>query len=203
MVQLHLCTVFFGCKQNLFKDYREQILVTATDEEIVDRVEQIQNLFYPAVVEKVAAAQKWMHDKFASQHKAKIIPEGAMVIAVNETRKDKVEPCYEGPYKVIQWNRGGAYILMDRDGEVLGRNFAPSQLKMVLSDSWNEKSYVIHKIVDHHGDKGKEEYLVEWKEPKGSQSWEPYSNFDDQEVIHQYWCHLRSLSKTCTRKKTP
>jgi hypothetical protein len=89
----------------------------------------------------------------------------------------------EGPYKVVHHNRGEAYILMDRDGEVLGCNFAPSRLKMVMSDAWNEDSHVIYKIVDHWGTPGKEEYLVDWKEPKGSRSWETYQNFDDQEVI--------------------
>jgi transposase InsO family protein len=196
-------TVFFGRKRNLFKDFREQIQLTANEDEILRRVEQLQKFFYPATVKKVEAAQKRMHDKFALQHKVKTIPDGAMVMAVNEMCRDKMEPRYEGPYKVVCHNRGGAYILMDRDGQVLGRNFAPSQLKMVLSDAWNEDSFVIHKILDHRGDKGKEEYLVEWKEPKGSRSWEPYNNFDDQEVIRQYWRHLRSLSKTCTRKQKP
>jgi hypothetical protein len=176
-------TIFFGWKHNLFKDFREQIQAMATNDEIIQRVEQLQNLFYPAIVKRAEAAQKQMHDKFASQHKAKTILEGTMVMVVNETSKDKMEPWYEGPYKVVSRNRGGAYILMDRDGEVLGRNFAPSQLKMVLTDSWNEDSYAIHKFLDHRGASGREQYLVEWKEPKGSQSWEPYRNFDDQEVI--------------------
>jgi hypothetical protein len=113
-------TVFFGRKRNLFKDFREQMHATATVEEIVQRVEQLQHLFYPAVVKKFEAAQKRMQEKFALQHKTKTIPDGTMVMAVNETRKDKMERQFEGPYKVVLRNRGGAYLLMDRDGEVLG-----------------------------------------------------------------------------------
>jgi hypothetical protein len=128
-------TIFFGTKRNLFKDFREQVQAHATEQELLERVDQLQDLFYPEVAKKAEATQKQMHDNFAKKHKAKSIPDGAMVMAVNFTRKYKMEPRYEGPYKVIRRNRGGAYVLMDRDGEVLGRNYAPSQLKMVLSDS--------------------------------------------------------------------
>jgi hypothetical protein len=67
---------------------------------------------------------------------------------------------------------------------------------MVLSDAWNEDSFAVNKILDHRGSTGKEEYLVEWKEPKGSKTWEPYRNFDDQEVIRQYWRQYRLQNKT-------
>jgi hypothetical protein len=71
-----------------------------------------------------------------------------------------MEPRYEGPYKAVYRNRGGAYILMDRDGEVLGRNYAPSQLKMVLSDGWNEDSFAVHRILDLCGANGRIQKVV-------------------------------------------
>jgi hypothetical protein len=51
-------TVFFGRKRNLFKDFREQIQLSAKEDEILRQVEQLQNIFYPAVVEKAKAAQE-------------------------------------------------------------------------------------------------------------------------------------------------
>jgi hypothetical protein len=74
---------------------------------------------------------------------------------------------------------------------------------MVMVDAWNEDSHVIHKIVDHCGAPGKEEYLVEWKEPKASKSWEPYRNFDDQEMIRQYWHQLCGSSQRNVCKQKP
>jgi folate-dependent phosphoribosylglycinamide formyltransferase PurN len=55
-------TVLCGRKCNLFKDFREQIQAMATEEEIVKRVDQLQHLFYPAVVKKVEAGQKHMQE---------------------------------------------------------------------------------------------------------------------------------------------
>ncbi|KAI1289077.1 hypothetical protein EDD11_009441, partial [Mortierella claussenii] len=47
---------------------------------------------------------------------------------------DKLTPRYEGPYTVVRRTVGGSYVLKDGTGEELGRNFAPSQLKLVLDE---------------------------------------------------------------------
>lgn len=50
-------------------------------------------------------------------------------MAVNDTRGSKAESRYGGPYTVFRVNKGGAFVLKDQTGKLLGRQFAVFQLK--------------------------------------------------------------------------
>ena len=47
------------------------------------------------------------------------------------TRSTKLQPFYEGPYKVLRRNRGGSYLLLDHDNTLLPRPAAPVHTKLV------------------------------------------------------------------------
>src|SRR6202000_275107 len=104
-------------------------------------------------------------------------PDGAKVMSLDPILGDKLSPRYEGPYTVVRRTTGGSYVLKDATGEELGRNFAPSQLKLVLDDFDATDTYVVEKVLNHRlGPGGGMEYRVKWKGYK-EETWEPQENF--------------------------
>jgi hypothetical protein len=106
---------------------------------------------------------------------------------------DKFTPRYEGPYTVVCKNTGGAYILKDGTGALLGRRYAPSQLKLALN-SLTEPTYKVEEILDARSIPEKEgvpahtEYLVKWKDYESEfNTWEPEKNFIEKRCIHKFW----------------
>ena len=87
----------------------------------------------------------------------------------------KLQPRYEGPFKVLRCNKGGAYILEDNTGALLPRNFAPSALKLISHDAiYTDQSHEVEAIVNHKGKGQRVKYLVKWKNYDDSHNtWEP------------------------------
>ena len=120
-------------------------------------------------------------------------------------RAGKLEPRHEGPYKIGHRNRGGTYTLLDHDGTLLGRNYAPSQLIAVPCPSLlvdSDSVFTVDRIVAHRMlSAGRYEYYVKWRGyDDAHDSWEPASSFFDVTTITAYWRTTPSadtqLSKT-------
>ena len=99
---------------------------------------------------------------------------------------------FEGPYKVVKRNRGGAYLLLDHDGVLLHRSYAPAQLVSVPSPAEapadTSDIRTVKKILAHRKHGRGYEWLVSWKGCDASQNiWKPASNFFDIDVITEYW----------------
>ena len=126
-------------------------------------------------------------------------------MAVNHTRGNKFEPAYEGPYKVLHRNKGGAYMLQDTDGNTMNRNFTPSELKLIShKPDENNPSFVVEKILDHKGTPGNYKYLVKWKGyTRAESTWENTDQFDDINIITKYWDGLKRTTPTPKEKTTP
>ncbi|KAF9187977.1 hypothetical protein BGZ49_003998, partial [Haplosporangium sp. Z 27] len=60
---------------------------------------------------------------------------------------DELSPQYEGPYTFYRPNTGGAYEIHDGASEPLGRNYIPSQLKLIFDDLDGADVYIVEKIV--------------------------------------------------------
>ncbi|KAK3840889.1 MAG: hypothetical protein J3R72DRAFT_524910 [Linnemannia gamsii] len=103
----------------------------------------------------------------------------------------------QGPFTVVRRTAGGSYELRDGTGARLGRNFAPSQLKLVLDDYEDTATYEIEKILDHRTAPGGEvEYYVSWK-GFTEKTWEPQDNFVERPYLNGYW-RIRDPSGTRT-----
>ncbi|KAI8837296.1 hypothetical protein BC829DRAFT_365080, partial [Chytridium lagenaria] len=99
----------------------------------------------------------------------------------------KQEPRWEGPYKVVRCTAGNSYSLMDHDGTLLSRKYAPSQLKLVSADVVKSVSFEIEKILDFKQRRGKPFYFVSLENlGPAEDSWEPYENFDDIRLIREF-----------------
>ncbi|KAI9337754.1 hypothetical protein BDR26DRAFT_821596 [Obelidium mucronatum] len=79
--------------------------------------ETTQDLVFPAISEKLEDYQKLMRTKFDTSDKVKKgrFQVGAYVMVLLDVRGSKLEPRYEGPYRVVQASREGKYQLLDRD----------------------------------------------------------------------------------------
>jgi len=110
-------------------------------------------------------------------------------MTIDVTRSGKLTPRYEGPYKVVKRTHGGSYVLQDNNGALLSRNFPPSALKLISQEPiMAGDTYEIQAVLDHRGEGNNREYLVQWKGYDQSEnSWEPFQNFQDIDVIRQYW----------------
>ena len=181
--------MFFGRAFNGFNNFEAAESIPETESELSSRIEELHNVIYPAVSSLTDFKNAQMKSTFNETHK--IIPEfkpESWVMIKNVTKSGKSEPSYEGPFKVIRRNTGGAYILQDKTGALLNRNIPASQMRAILvQDDDDDESYVVEAIIDHRGPANKREFLVKWRGYSSEEnSWEPYSNFDDVSCIRKY-----------------
>ncbi|KAK3816985.1 MAG: hypothetical protein JOS17DRAFT_689290 [Linnemannia elongata] len=76
----------------------------------------------------------------------------------------KRTPKYKGPYTIVSRKAGGAYVLRDGTGALLGRPYAPLQLKLALDEEESD-TYRVEEIIAHrpHLDRLKGVPLVKWQ----------------------------------------
>jgi len=127
---------------------------------------------------------------FNSKHSLINLPIGAMVMTSNSVKTGKGSARYEGPYKVLRRTMGGSYEPTDSQGALLPRKYAPNQIKIVSpADLEDEReSFIVEKILQHKIESGKKFYLCKWKGySSASNSWTAEDDFDDLEIIRNYW----------------
>lgn len=189
-------SLMFARTANGFQNFTASLNLTGNfdGEGYVKELENLTKIVFPAIEAKV---QAYIDARMKDKTKEKSFPPGAYVMAVNKTRQNKFEAAYEGPFKVMRRNKGGAYILQDTDGTTLGRNYTPGELKIISHDpDTMEKSYAIEKIVDHRGEKGNYEYFIKWKGYDNSENtWEKSDMFNDVAVIDKYWTKIHKAGK--------
>ncbi|KAJ8651355.1 hypothetical protein O0I10_013135 [Lichtheimia ornata] len=178
---------------NAFRDYRKDTSTPATPmsyEELVNRLEHMQKVVFPALKERTDAYVRNQKEQFDSTHQLTSFPEQSHVMAKVHTRGSKLAPVYEGPYTVLRKTEGGSYILQDETGALMPRDYAPSELKLIsVKDVVStDDLYEVQAIIDHRGDEGHREYLVRWKgyTPEDD-TWQLPEDFTDPDFIQQYW----------------
>lgn len=188
-------SVMFCRRANDFKDYTGIDPSNAkplTFSEIKERLSFAQDVIFPALRDRHSAYAAQAIKQYAKHHRmlrSDAFPVGSSVMVQDPTRSRKGQPFYEGPFKVLRRNRGGAYELLDTDHTLYQRKVTASMLKLISTDAKNlPVSYVVDKILSHRGSASRREYLVRWQSmPKSEDSWEPASNFDDLTCISNYW----------------
>jgi hypothetical protein len=67
----------------------------------------------------------------------------------SSVRAHKLAPIYQGPYIVVRKTEAGNYVLKDEKGELLHRDYVPSELKVVSIDEtiFEDEVYVIDTIM--------------------------------------------------------
>jgi transposase InsO family protein len=196
--------LMFGRRMNQLTDYSNSNSVTdrqslsedanlrhVSADEWKEHQMKVISLVFPAISDRVRFLQAQMKrtlNKHRRQLLGKSIPAGAVVMLRDPHRRDKFEPKYIGPYSVIRRAQNGGYVLRDATGDILDRHVPPDQIKIVSKQPLPnaEDVYVVRSILDHRGEPGSYEYLVDWKGYK-ERTWEPEEHFDDYDVIKHYW----------------
>ena len=189
-------SLFFARRFNGFHNFTDDQGGLLSHKELTERLEYMSTVVFPAIDAKARSTQKKMIERFNKTILNNEFPDGAKVMAVDPIQGDKLTPRYEGPFTVVRRNTGGAYELKDGTGELLGRNYAPSQLKLVLDDLDDIDVYEVESLMDHRNSSVGEgvEYFVKWKGfPPEANTWEPERNFIERKCINEYWKERNSI----------
>lgn len=188
-------SLMFARTPNGFSNYTATQDLTANFDSsaYLKKLQTFTDIVFPAINKKT---QDYIAARFDDARPKKghgqSFPDGSFVMATNKNKANKFEANFEGPYKVIRKNKGGAYLLQDADGVFLPRNYSPDELKIISHDPDSfGTSYVVEKILDHCGKAPNYKYKVKWK-GYDAPTWEPISNFDDRAIIDRYWSSRRS-----------
>ena len=188
---LMFCRPFAG-----FTDHRGATWHEMSEEDRRSRVEELYNIVYPAVRERKDEEHEKRRQKLNSKRPqvSSPFPDGALVMLKDVRRSRKTEPSYKGPFIIARCNRGGAYVLKCPDGTLYPRDVPPNHLKLIESspsEDDGEDHYEVEAIVSHRGEGQDRQYLVKWRDYDSSENtWEPASNFDDEEPIRKYFSRL-------------
>lgn len=184
-------SVMFGRRINNFQDFSDIDPANADFAAARAKLHWFTDVLFPAIADKEAGNASKAITAFARSNRISKdpFPPGSFVMVINPTKSSKAEPSYEGPFKVLRKTRGGSYQLLDNDASLFSRAVAPSQMKLVSKNPKHDAvSFVVDRILAHRGKPAAREYLVRWKGgvPEDD-SWEPFSSFNDQQIIAQYW----------------
>ena len=105
------------------------------------------------------------------------LPNGAIVMLIDQLRTNKHEPKYVGPYHVVRRTRNGTYVLKEpASGDLLDRQVPPDQLKLISKKpraaDLADNQYEVEAVLAHRGTPGDHQYLVKWKH-YNDRTWEP------------------------------
>jgi transposase InsO family protein len=157
--------------------------------------EKILSVIYPSIHHRVLANKEKMIDQVDGKHQllpSKAFPIGAEVMRFDNTRSNKREPAYIGPFIVVRKDENGNCFLQDQaDDSFTDHGIPPDQLKLRSPPSVGreeDQTYTVEKILNHRGEFPNVEYFVKWKHySEGESTWEPPSNFLDTACIRKYW----------------
>ena len=199
---LHNCSPFalmLGRSFAGLQDFTQVESRAMSEKQIMEHARWMHQVIYPEV-ERVAQAQQGKEvERFSKKNliKSNKFSPGSIVMAREPTRANKLEPIYEGPYRIIRRNRGGAYEVQDTTGQKLQRRLPPAALKLVASKLGETAPiFEVQAILDHRGPPHGREYLTQWKGyAKESNSWELAGNFVQKKAISEYWRRLKEQNQ--------
>lgn len=171
---------------------------TMTIEELEKQIEYMEDIVFPAIHERAKRINEEYQKKFNKKNILVDIPKGTHVMVRLKHRPNKLAPLYEGPYTVVRKNRGNSYELKDELGELLHRNYVPSELKIVTIDesTIEDELYEVEDIRDHRGEPGEREYLVKWVGyGERANTWQTADDFTDPSIIQKYWKKVEELTR--------
>jgi transposase InsO family protein len=190
-------SLFFGRKFNFFGNYSNSVDDPASIKELEQRLDMLTKIVYPSIADKAEGLQEARAIRFNQNNMISEFPIGSYVMTVTSVKEGKGSARYEGPYKVVSRTSKGAYQLLDHDGVLLNRKYSTSQIRPVsTTHNEQEPSFEVERIIKHKQEEGIKFYWVKWKGyDSNSNSWVAEKDFDDLEMIRDYWKELTPKAK--------
>ena len=203
-------TLMFGQSQNPFMDYRntsDPNLTNAVAKHLTN-LKELQSIILPSISKRNHETKETAINNFyaGSNIVDKLLP-GTQVMVIDQLRKGKLDPLYEGPFIVVHKDQAGAYTLRDHDGEELHHKMTINMLKVIPNNSPSilelpvieDDIFVVESIQEHCKDNHGMHYLVKWKDPANEDSWVQEKDFNDLDIVKQYW-KQKNLGKKVTKQ---
>ena len=179
-------SIVFARKLNPFEDYDAVTSRVYPKKEFEKRLKFINNILWPAIGVSNEKSKSLTKERFNRTHNLVDFPIGSLVMVVNNTKANKLESSYEGPYKVLRRHKGGSYTLQDAAGVLLSKGVSPNQMKLISGDIDNISR--VESIVDHKETKNGILYRVRWEGySEADDTWEPKDSFHDPSTISDYY----------------
>ena len=190
-------SLIFNRPANIYEDYSGTKSKPLTIDEMIRRNDLMTHLLFPAIGAATDSHNSQLVEDFKISHRilADGYPKGALVMKVVDIGGSKMEPSYEGPFKVLEKTSKGTYYLLDQTDALYPRPVPPSHLKLVSVPDYcleDDTHYEVERIISHRGPTSKREYLVKWKHfPSSQNQWVAAQDFDAPQIIAHYWKQRR------------
>lgn len=198
-------SLMFSRAANKFMETESPESPPADIEVLRERLQQMTEVVYPAIQKRSDKVHDKRNAAFAknNQIRHEDFPDGAVVMALDDTKKGKSEPKYEGPFTVMRRNQGGVYVLKGREGTVYTRpgNVLKAVHPEILGEVPNQDQIAVVQYIMNHktGLDGAAYYEVKWKGTK-LRSWVKHSDFNDHGPIRKYWQKKDQSAKEAIKK---
>jgi hypothetical protein len=179
----------YGVKCNGFYDWTN--IDDDASNSLIERAEQIKEMMRTRekARETINAEQMRQRDELNKRTKRimrTFLSKDTVVYRKNEGMITKLQPRWLGPYKVMDHDERGNYLLIDSLGEGVAGKYPLEKLKIVENGRIEEQIGEIKVILKDRTINNKIEYLVEWKNGDKS-SWIREEDFLQVDIINDYW----------------
>ena len=185
-------SLFFGRSFAGIQDFVGVKSKLLTEEQLLEHLKYLMAIVFPASSKKSRMSQKAIIDYFNKTHRLVHYPNGAFVMARHEEGTGALESKYEGPFMIVRRTDRGSYVLRDSTHQLLARNYAPDQLKLVLPlidpEAESSESFEVERVIsDRLSQTGETLYMVKWKGYDDSFNSEiPFDYFDSKAMVANY-----------------
>lgn len=179
----------FGKRMNTFESWSCKKPLEHTIA-LRNRADEIQSLINKKHQKAIASIQEKQVVQKGIQDSHKVIedelPAGTMVMLKKEGLLKKLEPKYDGLYKVIRRTGKFNYVIEDADDNKTQKTVPLRKLKIVERDKTHyEQSAEVEEILKRRTRNNQFEYWVVWKKDK-SKSWVPEKDFNSMKLVDEF-----------------
>ena len=190
-LQISPFEAMFLRKSNLLiKHSRQPIATPPTADELTNDILFAHNHFWPSLQNTSAASHDSMAESFNANNQLTNYKVDNLVY-VRTQSTSKLDPPFDGPYKIVAKSPAGTFTLHDIHGTPYHRLVTTSQLKPATGPAMAPETsdiFEVESILKHRGIPGNYEYLVKWKDyPRAEATWTHERDFTDPLFLKKYW----------------
>ena len=184
--------ILYGIKCNHFENWTKKEN-EEENESFLNRIIQIKKLVSEReqvieTIEKSQEKQKEKQNRRTKRIMRTFLDKGTVVYRKNDGMITKLEPRWIGPYKIVDNDSRGNYLLIDQMSVGYEKKIPLEKLKVVNEEQYENVDDIqeIKKILNDRTKDNKIQYYVRWK-GKSNDSWVNEDDFNQVDIINNYW----------------